>query len=66
VTSDTVTVKGTDNTSVIIMLEKTTKYLKDDKPGNKGDLAVGVRVVIEWEVLRLRQWRKHRSAMVDG
>ena len=50
VTSDTVTVMGTDNTSVIIMLERTTKYLKNDKPAKKADLEVGARVVIDAEM----------------
>jgi hypothetical protein len=36
--------------SVIIMLDKRTKYLKDDQPATKADLKVGVRVVIDANV----------------
>ena len=47
VAADTVTIKDKDNKSVVIMLEKTTKYTLDSKPGKKTDLKVGVRVVID-------------------
>ena len=47
VTSDTVTVKDKDNKSVVIMLEKDTKFLANDKPARKADLKTGVRVVID-------------------
>ena len=47
VTNDTFTIKDKDNKSVVIMLEKTTKYLMNDKPGKKADLKTGVRVVID-------------------
>jgi len=47
VAADTVTIKDKDNKPVVIMLEKTTKYLLDSKPGKKTDLKVGVRVVID-------------------
>jgi len=47
VAADTVTIKDKDNKPVVIMLEKTTKYLLDSKPGKKADLKVGVRVVID-------------------
>jgi len=47
VAADTVTIKDKDNKPVIIMLEKTTKYLLDSKPGKKTDLKVGARVVID-------------------
>ncbi len=47
VAADTVTIKGTDDKPVVIMLDKTTKYLLDSKPGKKTDLKVGVRVVID-------------------
>lgn len=50
VTSDTFTIKDKDNKSVTIMLDKATKYLKDDKPAKKTDLKVGVRVVIDAEM----------------
>ena len=45
VAADTVTIKDKDNKPVVIMLEKTTKYLLDSKPATKTDLKVGVRVV---------------------
>lgn len=50
VTSDTVTIEDTEKQSVVIMLEDTTKYLKNDKPAKKTDLKVGVRVVIDAEM----------------
>jgi len=50
VTSDTVTIRDRENKSVVIMLERTTKYLKDEKPAKKTDLKVGVRVVIDAEM----------------
>jgi hypothetical protein len=47
VTSDTFTIKDKDNKPVVIMLEKGTKYLMNDKPAKKTDLKVGARVVID-------------------
>jgi biopolymer transport protein ExbD len=47
VAADTVTIKDKDNKPVIIMLEKTTKYLLNNKPATKTDLKVGVRVSID-------------------
>src|SRR5215471_13516764 len=46
-TNDTFTVQGKDNKPVVIMLEKATKYLVNDKPAKKSDLKVGMRVVID-------------------
>ena len=50
VTADTFTIKDKDNKPVVIMLEKTTKYLMNDKPAKKTDLKVGARVVIDAEM----------------
>ena len=47
VTNDTFTITGKNNKPVVIMLEKTTKYLMNDKAAKKADLKVGVRVVID-------------------
>jgi hypothetical protein len=47
VAADTVTIKDKDNKPVVIMLEKTTKYLLNNKPAAKTDLKVGVRVSID-------------------
>ena len=47
VTNDTVTITGKDNKPVVIMLEKDTKFLVNDKPAKKADLKTGVRVVID-------------------
>ena len=47
VTTDTFTIKDKDNKPVVIMLEKATKYLINEKPAKKADLKVGVRVVID-------------------
>ena len=50
VTADTFTIKDKDNKPVVIMLEKSTKYLMNDKPAKKTDLKVGARVVIDAEM----------------
>ena len=50
VTNDTFTIKDKDNKPVVIMLEKSTKYLMNDKPAKKTDLKVGARVVIDAEM----------------
>ena len=50
VTADTFTIKDKDNKPVVIMLEKTTKYLMNEKPAKKTDLKVGDRVVIDAEM----------------
>lgn len=50
VKTDTFTIKDKDAKSVVIMLDKKTKYVKDGKPGTKADLKVGVRVVIDAEM----------------
>ena len=50
VTNDTFTIKDKDAKTVVIMLEKTTKYLVNDKPAKKTDLKVGDRVVIDAEM----------------
>ncbi len=47
VTDDTITVTGKDNKPVVIMLEKNTKYVMNEKPAKKTDLKTGVRVVID-------------------
>jgi co-chaperonin GroES (HSP10) len=47
---DTVTIKDKDNKGVIIMVEKTTKFLMNDKPAKKTDVKVGDRVVIDAEM----------------
>ena len=47
VTNDTFTITGKDNKPVTIMLEKSTKFLINDKPAKKMDLKPGVRVVID-------------------
>ena len=47
VTNDTFTITGKDNKPVTIMLEKSTKYLVNDKAAKKTDLKPGVRVVID-------------------
>ena len=47
---DTVTIKDKDGKSVVVMLEKTTKFLKDKKPAAAGDMKVGTRVVIDAEM----------------
>src|SRR5437773_12146060 len=43
---DTVTIKMQDGKTEMVMLEKTTKYMKDDKPAKGTDLKVGESVMI--------------------
>jgi|SRR5579884_2726096 len=45
--SDSMTVTTTDGKTIVIGLEKTTKYLKDKKAVTMQDLKVGDRVVID-------------------
>jgi hypothetical protein len=47
VTNDTLTITDKDNKPIVIMLEKNTKYLMNEKPAKKTDLKTGVRVVID-------------------
>jgi len=47
VTDNSFTITGKDNKPVTIMLEKSTKYLMNDKAAKKTDLKPGVRVVID-------------------
>src|SRR5262245_39092623 len=47
VTNDTFTITDKNNKPVVIMLEKNTKFLLNDKPAKKTDLKTGVRVVID-------------------
>src|SRR5436190_19371881 len=50
VAKDTVTIKDKDGKSVVVMLEKNTKFLKDKKTVAVGDMKVGTRVVIDAEM----------------
>ena len=43
---DTVTIKMQDGKSEMVMLEKTTKFMKDEKPAKGTDLKVGDSVMI--------------------
>ena len=47
VNPDKFTIKDKNDKDIVIMLEKTTKYLKNDKPSTKAELQPGVRVVID-------------------
>jgi hypothetical protein len=42
-----VTIKNKAGKSIMVMLDKSTKYLKDKKPAGVADLQVGSRVVID-------------------
>jgi len=50
VSGDTVTIKGKDNKPVVIMIDKKTKFLVNDKAAKQADLKVGNRVVIDAEM----------------
>ena len=45
--ADSITIKDKAGKSVVVMLEKATKYLKDKKAAAMGDIQVGARVVID-------------------
>ena len=45
--TDTVTIKDKDGKSIVVMLEKATKYLQNKKTITKADLKVGSHVVID-------------------
>ena len=47
---DTVTIQDKDGKTVVVMLEKATKYLKAKKPVSIDELKVGTRVVIDAEM----------------
>lgn len=47
VTGDALTIKDKDGKTVVIMMEKATVFLKNDKPATKADLLVGARVIID-------------------
>jgi hypothetical protein len=45
--TDTVTIKDKNGKSVVVMLEKTTKYLQNKKVVTKAGMKIGSRVVID-------------------
>jgi hypothetical protein len=47
---DTVTIQDKDGKSIVVMLEKDTKYLKDKKSVAAAEMKVGTRVVIDAEM----------------
>ena len=47
---DTVTIQDKDGKSVVVMLEKTTKFLKNKKPTTIDEMKIGTRVVIDAEM----------------
>jgi hypothetical protein len=44
---DHIEIKDTAGKAVLVMLQKTTKFMKADKPSTKSELKVGTRVVID-------------------
>jgi hypothetical protein len=47
---DSVTIQDKDGKSVVVTLEKDTKYFKAKKPATTADMKVGTRVVIDAEM----------------
>jgi len=47
---DSVTIQDKDGKSVVVTLEKDTKYFKSKKPAAAADMKVGTRVVIDAEM----------------
>src|SRR3989442_1842177 len=50
VAKDTVTTQDKDGKSVVVMLEKGTKYFRSKKPATLDELKIGTRVVIDAEM----------------
>ena len=50
VANDTITIKDKDGKSIVVILEKTTKYFRNKKPATAVDLKIGSRVVIDAEM----------------
>src|SRR5262245_13107823 len=48
--TDTVTIQDKDGKSIVVKLEKDTKYFRNKKPVTVGDMKVGTRVVIDAEM----------------
>ena len=44
---DHIQIKDTGGKTVLVMLQKTTKFMKADKPSAKSELKVGTRVLID-------------------
>jgi hypothetical protein len=44
---DSITIKDKAGKSIVVMMEGTTKYLKDKKAASMSDIQVGTRVVID-------------------
>jgi hypothetical protein len=47
---DTVTIQDKDGKSLVVMLEKATKYFKSKKPATVDEMKIGTRVVIDAEM----------------
>src|SRR6266481_9129467 len=47
---DTVPIQDKDGKSLVVMLEKTTKYFKSKKPAAIDEMKIGTRVVIDAEM----------------
>ncbi len=47
---DHIQIKDQAGKAVMVMLSKTTKYLKSEKPSTKAELKVGTRVLIDAEM----------------
>src|SRR5262245_12413845 len=47
VDAQSVTIKDQAGKSIVVTLDKTTKYIRDKKPASTGDLKIGTRVVID-------------------
>jgi len=50
VKGDAFTIKDKDNKSLVINVDKKTKFVKDGKAATKADVKVGARVVIDAEM----------------
>ena len=50
IAKDTVTIQDKDGRSVVVTLDKATKYFKSKKPVTADEMKVGMRVVIDAEM----------------
>src|SRR2546428_9386935 len=64
---DTVTIKMQDGKSETVMLEKTTKFTKNDKPAKAADLKVGDSVMINATMdTKMKMYTAHEVMLGAG
>jgi co-chaperonin GroES (HSP10) len=64
--ADAVTIKMQDGKSEVVMLEKTTKFTKDEKPAKSVDLNVGDSVMIKAKMDTKMKMYTAEEVMLDA